>query len=475
MSDLHELTAAEQSQALQRREISSRELTEHYLDRIARLDAELGAFVIVEPDLALEAAAEADRRLANDDGGPLCGIPIGIKDLAATAGLATSLGSAPLAGQVPPADSWTVAALRRTGTVFVGKTNTPEFGATCYTENAVTPRPSVTPYATGRYSSGSSGGAATAVAAGLLPFAHASDGAGSIRTPAATCHLVGVKPTRGLVSTAPTSSYFSTSIEGPLARTVGDAALLLDAMAEPWPGDLHGWRSEVSFADAARRGTDDRLRIAVWTETGLDDVHPHPEASRAAQRTADLLRDLGHDVREVSVPVRYDESVRHAIKAWFAAAVALAVPMLMPAEEHDRLHPYTRHLLAAGQALTGPETMLVHAVLARYASECLAALDEFDLAVTPTTSGPPVPIGHYDLDGVDGIADRMLAWSCYTPWVNLTGQPAISLPSHLDEDGLPYGVHLVGRPRHDAQLLALAGRLEHEALWESVHPPHWHR
>lgn len=475
MNQLHVLSVAEQLRALHGGEVSSRELTQHYLDRITKLDAELGAFITVDPELALHEADRADEQLARHEQAPLGGIPVGIKDLTPTAGLATSFGSAALAGQAPANDTWTVGLIRRAGAVVLGKTNTPEFGATCYTENAVSPLPSVTPFDTGRYSSGSSGGAATAVSAGLLPVAHGSDGAGSIRTPAATCHLVGVKPTRGLVSPAPGTGYFAPGIEGPLARTVEDAALLLEVMAQPWAGDIYGWTPGTSLAQASRNRPDRTLKVAWWTGTGIEGVDPHPEAARAVHRTVELLRGLGHDVREIDPPASYDETATQAFKDLFSSSVALSVPMLMPADKRELLTPYTQHLLARGEAMSGTDVLLLQTALARLASAYLARLDDFDIALTPTTSGPPVPLGHFEAEGIEQISDRMLAWSCYTPWANLTGQPAVSLPSHLDDEGLPYGIQLVAHLREDASLLSLAGQLEREGLWNAVHPPHWYR
>jgi amidase len=475
VSDLHELSASEQLRALRGGDICSRELTEHYLERIDRLDAEIGAFITVTPELAREEASRADARLARGEWSPLLGLPLGIKDLHATAGVRTTFGSAALAEHVPVEDAWTVARLREAGAVLVGKTNAPEFGPTCYTENDVTAQPTVTPYDMTRYASGSSGGAAAAVAAGLLPVGHASDGAGSTRTPAATCHLVGVKPSRGLVSAAPATSFMSAGTEGPIARTVQDAALLLDVMAQPWPGDLHGWRPATSFVEAVHEQPTRPLKVAVWTETGLDGIDPHPQAALAAERTASLLRELGHDVRRIAVPTQYDESVRQALRGWFAAAVGVTVPMLIPAGRRALLRPYTRYLVDSAESLSASDVVSMQSILASYASTFLAALDDVDVAVTPTTSGPPAPVGHFSTDGVEGEADLMLAWSCYTPWVNLTGQPALSLPSHLDDDGLPYGVQLVGRQRHDAELLQVAAQLEAAGLWTDTHPPCWDR
>ncbi|SDW75545.1 amidase [Amycolatopsis xylanica] len=449
---LHDLTATAQLNALRGGEVSSRELTEHYLGRIDRLDAGLGAFITVTPELALEEAIRADKRIAEGEWAPLLGLPIGIKDLYPAAGVRTTFGSAALAGFVPPEDSWTTGLVRRAGAVLVGKTNTAEFGATCYTHNEVTARPAVTPYDLGRYSSGSSGGAATAVAAGLVPLATAGDGAGSTRTPAAACHLVGVKPSRGLVGSP---ALVSTTVEGPIARTVADAALLLGVMA-----DSH-------FAYGIRKP----LRIAVWTETGLEGP-AHPQAIHTVERTADLLRELGHDVREVEIPAVCDEPVRLALRKHFASSVHAAVSTLVPSDDRARLLPYTRYLDAEGAAMPGSEVLAVQEILEHYASKFLAAFEDFDVALTPVTNGPPVPVGHFLAEGVEAVADSMLAWSCYTPWANFTGQPAIALPSHVDE-GLPYGVQLVGRPRQDAELLALAAQLEDAALWQDIHPPCW--
>ncbi|HEY3562370.1 MAG TPA: amidase [Kribbella sp.] len=475
MSHLHDLSAAEQLRALRSRDVSARELAQHYLDRIARLDSELGAFVTVDPELALRDADRADEQLARGEHIPLGGIPIGIKDLHATAGLATSFGSAPLAGHVPAEDGWTVGLIRRAGAVLLGKTNAPEFGVACYTENAVTPVPAVTPYDTGRYSSGSSGGAATSVAAGLLPIAHASDGAGSTRTPAAACHLVGIKPSRGLVSLAPAGSYFAAGSEGPLARTVEDASLLLEVMARPPSRDLYGWTPDTSLGQAGRSHPERPLKIGWWTDTGVTGVHPHPESVRAVRRTVELLRSLGHDVREIAPPAKYDDAAMEAVKNMLSISAAVSVSTLVPAGRRAELTPHTQHLSAVGEAMTGTDVLLMQAALARFAGAFLAGLDDVDVALTPTTSGPPVPIGYFEDEGIEQVSERMIAWSCYTPWANLTGQPAVSLPSHLDDDGLPHSVQLAGRLREDAVLLSLAAQLEHEGLWDAVHPPHWFR
>ncbi|HTN57163.1 MAG TPA: amidase [Protaetiibacter sp.] len=473
MTQLHDLTAYEQLGALRAGEISSRELTEHYLDRIETHADSLGAFVTLTPEFARASAARADERLAQGDRTPLLGLPIGIKDLQPTAGIRTTFGSAACAGFIPSEDSWAVRLLREAGAVIVGKTNTPEFGASCYTENTVTAGPAVTPYDLGRYASGSSGGSATAVAAGLLPFAHASDGAGSIRTPAGTCHLVGFKPSRGLVGTAPASTFVATTTEGPLARTVTDAALLLDAMtARRAPGELYGSPAGGSFVRAVRRGLERPLRIAMWTDAGGSGAL-HVEVRSAVEATAHLLRALGHEVEERPVPAMLDEVTRNALEVWFASSVGMATMALVSDEKHHLLSPFTRHLISLTQRLSARDVLDAQAVLAQYASALLSALGEYDAALTPVTSDPPMPIGHFLAAGVDQVLTRMLDWSGHTPWVNLTGQPAVSLPASLTADGLPIGVQLVGQRGRDGLLLALSEQLEVARGWSDIHPPCW--
>ncbi|MFD5226438.1 amidase [Microbacterium sp. NPDC058342] len=473
MTRLHDLTAAAQLRALRSREISSRELTQHYLDRIDRHAHGLGAFATVSADVALREAEEADRLLSEGASGPLTGLPIAIKDLQATEGVPTSAGSRALIGFVPAEDAWAVGGIRRAGAVLLGKSTASEFGATCYTDDEIAGAPAVTPYDTGRYASGSSSGAAIAVAAGLASVAHGSDGAGSIRTPAATANLVGVKPSRGLVSSAPATAFLATTIEGPLARTVEDAALLLDVMAQPWSGDIYAWRASASFADAARDGEVRPLRIITWSESGLERMPIDPSLVRAVRRTAEMLRGMGHEIREVPVPARLDPPVVDALRTWLTSSVGFAVDAVVPAGRRDLVSPLTAHLTARAAELSAADVLTAQSVLARYASTFLEAFEDADAALTPTTAAPPVRVGHFLEDGLDQVLDRMLDWSCPTPWVNLTGQPAVSLPAGFDEAGLPLGVQLIGRPRADAGLLALAAQVEAAAPHHQTHPPVW--
>ncbi|MGN6676206.1 MAG: amidase, partial [Streptosporangiaceae bacterium] len=247
MTDIHEMTALELATSIADGQLSPVEVTDHYLDRIDRLNSQTGAFYTVTADLAKEQAATAEKlvsesRRAGEDSAalpPLTGVPIPIKDLNMVAGVRMTLGSTIFADNIATEDDYVVAELRKAGIVITGKTATPEFGLPCYTETNIGP-PARTPWDLTRSAGGSSGGAAAAVAAGLAPAAQGSDGGGSIRIPSSVCGLFGIKPSRGRISGGPLlPDLVGLSTDGPLARTVADAALLLDAMTCNYPGDMY--------------------------------------------------------------------------------------------------------------------------------------------------------------------------------------------------------------------------------------------
>src|SRR4051812_42162300 len=274
MARLHDLTALEQAAAVRAGDVSPSELVEHYLARIAAHDAGLGAFVTVTPERARAAAAAAERQISG--GGelpPLLGVPTAIKDLNSTAGVRTTFGSRVTADFVPDVDDAVVTLLASAGTISLGKTNTPEFGFPCYTDNDLV-GPARCPWDPARLAGGSSGGAAVAVAAGLVPFAQGSDGGGSIRIPAGINGIFGIKPSRGRISSAPFGGDVTgLGTNGPLARTVRDAAVMLDAMAGSVLGD-HAWAPPLppgeSFLGSTGR-TPGRLRIGRWQQSPMPD------------------------------------------------------------------------------------------------------------------------------------------------------------------------------------------------------------
>ena len=470
MAELHDLTALEQGAAIRSGETSSLELVEHYLARIAGLSEQLGAFVTVTVEQARAAATMSTMStmstVASGDG-PLGGVPTAIKDLNATAGVRTTYGSALMADHVPEVSDEVVLRMEGAGLVSLGKTSTPEFGSPCYTEPEGLP-PAVTPYDLSRMAGGSSGGAATAVAAGLVPLAQGSDGGGSIRIPASCCGLVGFKPSRGVVSGAPAyGDPIGLATSGPLARTVRDAAALLDVIAGRAVGDPY-WAPVEPYLPACERDPG-RLRIARFVEPILVEAEVHPECRRAWDGATRLLESLGHEVEEVAVPIPR-EAGEEFLTLWSVLTALTPVP---PDQRH-RLRPLTRWQMEAGERVGAPDFGRAVGASRRIAARALAALAPYDAVLTPTLAQPPLPVGALR-DDDDPEAD-FRAQGAFTPWTsswNITGMPAVSLPLHVSGDGLPVGVMLAGRPGEDAALLSLAAQVEAVAPWADRHPPCW--
>jgi len=461
MAELHDLTALEQGEAVRRGEVSPVELVEHHL---ARTD-DVGAFVTTVPERALDAA----KALPRTGESPLHGVPTAIKDLNPTAGVRTTFGSAAYDDFVPEVSDNVTLSIEAAGMVWIGKTNTPEFGSPCYTEPDVAP-PAVTPWDRTRTAGGSSGGAAAAVAAGLVPVAQGSDGGGSLRIPGSCCGLVGLKPSRVRVSAAPTyGDPVGLGTAGSLARTVADAAAMLDVLAGHRVGDPT-WAPEPSgtFMAAARRRPG-RLRIARFSTPVITDVEVAPEPLAAWEEASALLESLGHDVEDVPVPL--DRSAVPVFETCWAVLTALSVPP--PGREHQ-LRPLTRWLSEKGRAVSGPDFGLAIGEMRRLAAGALEALAPYDAVLTPTLASVPLPVGAMRDD--DDPAADFEAQKRFTPWTsawNVTGMPAVSLPTHWTDDGLPVGVMLAARPAEDELLLSLSAQVEEASGWVGRTPPGW--
>ena len=470
MAEPHELSALELGEAIRRGELGVVEVVEHHLQRVAKLSATVGAFVTVTRERALEEARAAERTLAGGaETGPLFGVPLAHKDLTSTAGVRTTLGSAVFADWVPETDDFVVGQLRRAGTISLGKTNTPEFGLPCYTEPDVAP-PARTPWALDRSAGGSSGGAAAAVAAGLIPFAEASDGGGSIRIPASVCGLVGLKSTRGRVSNGPVAADVTgLGARGPLARTVADAAALLDAMSGSLPGDPFPVGDEVGGFLAAARSPAGRRVIGRTATPVIADSAVHPDCLTAYEQAGELLAELGHEIVDLTLPLP-DNLVPDFETVW---AVGAAAAPLDPQQE-EGLRPLTRWLRERGRATGGPEFLAALSRLRLVARAVVAAMSSVDAVLTPTLASPPVAIGALR-DDDDPAADfeAQKRFTPFTALVNLTGQPAISLPLHWTAEGLPIGIQLIGPPAGEAELLRLAAGLEQARPWAGRRPPVW--
>jgi amidase len=455
------LSAVEQAQLVRDGKVSSVELVELYLERIARLDPELNAFVTVRPEEALAEARAAD---AAPGDSPFHGVPIAIKDVTATAGIRTTYSSNAFATYVPDFDMAVARRTREAGFVILGKTNTPEFGTTAFTESDLNGA-TRNPWNTTRTPGGSSGGAAAALAAGLLPVAHGTDGGGSIRIPASCCGVFGLKPSRGRVSAAPFTSLEGLSTSGPLSRSVADAAHLLDVLAGYEPGDPY-WAPppERPFAEEATE-TPGTLRVAVTAEPPVDTA-VDPECVAALTSAAALLEELGHNVAEATPPWREHDLERTFIAVWQVG------PALHPVDDLSLLTPLNRGLVESASRSSAADYARAVVRLQAVARRTVAFWKDFDVVVTPTLALPPVPIGWQE--EVGGALEQLLRNTVFTPFTaiaNLTGLPAVSLPLHWTADGLPIGVQAIGPPAGDALLLRLAAQVEEARPWANKRPP----
>ena len=444
-----------QAELVRRGEVSSRELTERSLERIARLDHRLRAFRVVRAEQALAEADQADARRRAGDDRPLLGVPIAVKDDMDVAGEATTFGT--LANERPVReDSEIVRRLRAAGAVVVGKTTVPELTITPWTE---TPAFGATrnPWDLSRTPGGSSGGSAAAVAAGLVAAATASDGAGSIRIPAACSGLVGLKTQRGRVPIAPLwHDWYGMVVFGTVTRTVADTALFYDVVKDGGP----------SYAEAARQAPG-RLRIALSYKVPKPVVaRVDPVVRRGIEQVAETLRGLGHEVVERDPD--YGSAVYSVIARYLAGIRQEADAM----EDPSRLGPTTKGFVRMGRLV--PEPLLRRAIAAAEADARRfdAIFEDVDLVLTPATSELPLRVGRYP-QGLPAayVFNREAAFTPFEGVANHTGQPAISLPAAWSPDGVPIGAHFVSPPHGEPRLLALASQLEQATGWTDRRPP----
>ncbi|MDD2858478.1 MAG: amidase [Candidatus Nanopelagicales bacterium] len=470
MAQLHDLSALEQGRAIAAGQVSSVELTKHYLERSARLDEQVGAFAIRTPELALEQARAADAQGGRIGLSPLHGVVIPPKDLDAWAGVRCRLGSAAF-DFVPEVDDHVVVRMQESGFVFTGKTSAPEFGLPAYTEPEVAP-PSRTPWDLTRTAGGSSGGAAAAVAAGLVSAAVGSDGGGSIRIPASCCGLVGIKPSRGRVSNGPGGEGIGElGVQGPIARTVADAAAVLDALSVPFVGDpfVAPQLSRGSTFLGAAAVEPGRLRIGRFSTPIITPTPVAAECLQAFDEASALLERLGHTVVDIEVPFPADVFAYFEI-LW---GVLTSAAELEPAQE-AQLRPLTTWLRERGALVSGSLLARTVTDLRTMARTALQVMSDYDVILTPTLAQLPPLIGAMRNDA-DPAADfaAQCAFTPYTSPFNLTGQPAISLPLHWTSEGLPVGIQLVGRLFDESTLISLAAQLEAAQPWIARRPAVW--
>ncbi|GGM09741.1 amidase [Promicromonospora citrea] len=480
MDALHERTAVELRDLLASGELTPTEVTEHFLARAERLGPAVGAFATLTPELARERAArlEADGPPRPAGPGSLWGLPTGDKDLWNRAGVPTGFGSRAFAG-LPPAEESDeiVRVLDDAGVVSLGKTAAPELGFPAYTEPAGAP-PARTPWDLTRGAGGSSGGAAAAVAAGLLPLAPGSDGGGSIRIPAAACGVVGLKPTRGLLPAGSgVDALGGLVVNGPIARTVADAALLLEALLrrDATGGVAHPFTLRApsapagSYLAAAQRaelpGGARRARIGVTTSSAWDgfyDIQVSAEARAALDAGVRALAGAGHEIEETTLAPapEYAPAFR---TLWMGGASA--VPIDDPGTL-DLLEPLTQWLIRSGRALPARQLAEALRTLTGYERSLVAQVGAYDAVVTPALALTPRPVGWYDAEDPERNFEQQCLYTPFTSMLNVAGLPAVTVPTSWTEPttdapaGLPMGVQIVGRPGGEATLLALAAQVE---------------
>ena len=447
-------------------EVSARELVEASLQRIEASAQTLNAFRCVRAEGARADAAEADRRRARGERAPLQGVPVAIKDDVDMAGEESRFGCP---GSFAPraADCESVRRLKQAGAVIVGKTNTPELGQWPFTESRAHGA-TRNPWSLEHTPGGSSGGAAAAVAAGLVGAAVGSDGAGSVRIPAAWTSLVGIKPQRGRVSTWPEPEAFNgMTCIGPLTRTVADAALMLDVLSGPHPGDRHRPPPPAEpYATAATRAPG-RLRIGLSLRIpfSLAPAKLDGRVRAAVERIAGVLRALGHEV------VREDPPYRLIGLTFVPRSTAGLNEWVERVPDPTQLDPRTLHNARMGRFLGGPVLALAKALERPLQRQVGRIFKRVDVVLAPTTAKPPERIG-----AIDGLGhwdtDKAVVGACPYAWPwNVLGWPGVNVPAGLTAEGLPLGASLLGPANSEPRLISLAAQLERAEGWQERRPP----
>ncbi|HET8616885.1 MAG TPA: amidase [Actinomycetales bacterium] len=443
--------ATELARLLREKQVSARELLEAHLDRIERVNPAINAIVTMDVDAARAEAARADETLASGHLlGVLHGLPAAHKDTHATGGMRTTSGSPTLAQHVPPEDELVVARMRTAGAVRVGKTNVPEFAAGSHTFNPVF---GVTrnPYALDRSAGGSSGGAAAALAAGLVPVAEGSDMGGSLRNPAGFCNVVGLRPTPGRVPQHPAVNGFATlSVQGPMGRTVADVALSLAAMAGPDARVPISLQDEGStFAPPLPGTLQNGLRVA-WAPTLGGRVPVDAEVREQLAGVPEVFAGLGADVTEDCPDLDHADDVFGTLRAWLFELQLGEVARRHPDEVKQAIH----WNVEKGRQLTGADVARAEAKHTRLYEKVVEFFERYDVLLAPTTQVVPFDIDQEYPTLVDGQQqESYLDWMRSCTLISATGAPALSVPAGFTSSGLPVGLQVIGPPRADRRVL----------------------
>jgi amidase len=446
------------------------EIVDAAIESIERLNPSLNA--VVTP-MYEQARKVANREMSD---GPFAGVPFLLKDLGAPyAGVPMTMGSAAMRQFVPDHDSELVARLKRAGLIILGKTNTPEFGILPTTEPKLFGS-CHNPWDVNRTTGGSSGGSAAAVAARLVPMAHANDGGGSIRIPASCCGLLGLKPTRGRNPLGPDFGdiFSGLVIDHVLTRSVRDSAALLDTTAGPDVGDPY-WAPPPARPFLQEVGADPgQLRIAFTTQAPT--IKVHPDCISAVLDAAKLCTELGH-VLEEGAPSFDRELVTQSFMVLWSAGCAWTIEGIQMVTKKTitsaHIEPLTWALYEMGLKQSASAYLISLSFLQRVARDIARFFLKYDVWLTPTLSEPPLPLGSFDSppeNPLQGLR-RAEQFVPFTPICNATGQPAMSIPLYWNPEGLPVGVHFIGRFGDEATLFRLAAQLESARPWANRKPP----
>jgi amidase len=472
------LDATAQAELVRRGEVSPAELVEAAIARIEAVNPHLDAVVRTRFDAA---RAEAAGDLPD---GPFRGVPLLLKDMGChVAGEETAYGLAALrdAGVRWPRDSHLAEAFRAAGFVVLGRTNVPELGTTVTTEPAAN-APARNPWDSTRSTGGSSGGSAAAVAADMVPVAHASDGGGSIRVPASECGLVGLKPSRARVSQGPDvgEGWAGATVDGVLTRTVRDTAAVLDLIGQPMPGDPYAAPALPRPLTAELGAPVGGLRAGLCASPPDERWLDAPECRAAVQKAGRLLEGLGLAVEEAHPTAFFDDAFSRHFNAIIAADTARTLADLervlgRPIPD-DELEPRNAYYRSSGTRMTAPDYLAARAWLGSWSRRMAAfwsheaSEEAFDLLVTPTVGAPPPELGWFTAAGPREEGRRIGAYIPWTAQANVTGQPAISLPLATTDAGLPVGVQLVAAAGREDLLVRVAAALEEAAPWAGRRP-----
>ena len=462
------MPATELTAAIRAKEVSAVEVIEYFFQRINRLDPQLNSYLALRQDEAMADARAADEAVQRGDRlGPLHGVPISIKDLEVTKGLATTMGSALFRDRVPEVDSIVVERVKAAGAIILGKTNTPEFGQSGTTENELG-EPCRNPWNTERTPGGSSGGAGAALAAGLCTLATGTDGGGSIRIPASFSGIFGIKPSQGRVPRfggygRPSANHFSQS--GPMTRNVADCALLLQVLAGPDSRDVTSLRETPPDFSADLRAGVRGMRLAWSPDFGYAGVDP--EVLQVTEKAARLFEELGATVETPNLVL---EDPFPAFWDVFATATYTSYGHLLEEHRNDFSY-YGLRAIEHGAEVTGADLSRAIFRVDQLGRQLEDFFDDYDLLLSPTMAVPAFPIDQRP--SVIGGKQVEPFWG-YLPFtypINMSGQTASSVPCGFSQDGMPIGLHIVGPRGSEAKVLQASAAFEQAQPWADKRPP----